>query len=425
MRVVYCAFESIFDHIFDSQVLFFLKAVIKDAGARDPGIKIQFLVLNSIRDFLRRNMAPRRREIRDFLRIKSVFSPKVPYFYKMPAIFKFSLYLNAVICLFALVFILRVKKSEKVVFHCRTEIVSYVILKLKKSYFRNALVICDARGVGSEEILYKEDLKQRFLVSKKIKEVEDFVYKNADYIFCVTKKFKEYIEKSNNIIAGRISVVPCCIDSGKFKFIPGFREEIRKELNINKKFAVVYSGSMNGWQLGKEMVEIFLVLKKKISNCFFLVFTRDIEQAETLFESYELKKEEYMILSKSYDDISKFLLAGDLALLIREKNIVNEVAFPVKFAEYVRCGMPVLTSISSDIKDIVETNEMGFILNDFNSKNEVESVAVKIKNSLNLVNTYEYKKNISEIIGELLSWEKYTGKTIDVYNKISADSQDN
>jgi glycosyltransferase involved in cell wall biosynthesis len=53
---------------------------------------------------------------------------------------------------------------------------------------------------------------------------------------------------------------------------------------------------------------------------------------------------------------------GDLGLLLRDAHPVNRVASPVKFAEYLACGVPVLISPGvGDCPRIVERERVGFV----------------------------------------------------------------
>ncbi len=57
------------------------------------------------------------------------------------------------------------------------------------------------------------------------------------------------------------------------------------------------------------------------------------------------------------------LAVSDLGLLLRERNSVNRVASPVKFAEYLASGLPVLVSPGvGDCPDIVRRDRVGYVL---------------------------------------------------------------
>ena len=67
------------------------------------------------------------------------------------------------------------------------------------------------------------------------------------------------------------------------------------------------------------------------------------------------------------NEVPKYLLAADYGLLIRENTVTNQVASPVKFAEYLACGLPVIISRNlGDYSEFVTKNNCGYLLNEFN-----------------------------------------------------------
>jgi glycosyltransferase involved in cell wall biosynthesis len=64
-----------------------------------------------------------------------------------------------------------------------------------------------------------------------------------------------------------------------------------------------------------------------------------------------------------HGEIQNYLAVGDLGLLLRERNSVNRVASPVKFAEYLACGLPVLVSPGvGDFSHFVCAEHVGYVL---------------------------------------------------------------
>ena len=68
----------------------------------------------------------------------------------------------------------------------------------------------------------------------------------------------------------------------------------------------------------------------------------------------------------------KYLCAADAAIIFRNKGVTNEVASPVKFSEYVSCGLPVLTNDSVDlITNYIKLNKCGKILMSLDSIDDI------------------------------------------------------
>ena len=64
-------------------------------------------------------------------------------------------------------------------------------------------------------------------------------------------------------------------------------------------------------------------------------------------------------------DVPKYLLAADYGLLLREATITNQVASPVKFAEYIACGLKdIVSNHLGDYSEYVKTFENGLLNGD-------------------------------------------------------------
>jgi glycosyltransferase involved in cell wall biosynthesis len=420
MKLFYIAFESIFDPVFDSQVTEFVKELNQRLSKENE--KTRLVVIGSLTDIFKKDYWKKRKKIKQALKGNCSFFFKIPYSYQIPSLFGTSLFINMVITFKVILFFLRLRRSETAVLHCRTEITSSVLIKIRDLFYPNIKVICDCRGVGSEEIIYKYPGGKGILLSKKIERVERSAHRKSDHLFCVSNSFKAYIREKNETTPD-IEVVPCCINAEKFKFDEEARDKIRKEMGISDRFVILYAGSLNEWQLPEKMIEIFNIFKRNISESIFLMLTKDTEFAEDLFLDSGMDKNSYIIRHIPFDLIGKYLVAGDVGLLIREENDVNRVAFPIKFTEYIRSGVPVMTSITSDIADFIEKYDAGFRIRDHNDISEIEKIVLDIRADAHNTGSRQYKDRISSIIGEKMSWDSRMPAVMDIYRKLGTKKE--
>lgn len=421
MKVFYFTFEGIFSSVFDSQVL---TPILKIKNSDKSNFNIKLVSL-SIRDFFNKKYKTKKRHIEDMLDGDCFFSVRFPLFLNFPIFLKPILFLNSIVCFIVLYFHLGLRKNEKAVFHCRGHITGYTLLTLKKIFYKNISVYSDLRGILSIEIFYtlSKNEKKAVYLSKIVKDIETYVEKNSDYLSCVSESFKEKVLSDHRYKLSNIEVIPCCIDSDMFKYEPVIRKEIREKLGISNKFVLVYSGSLSGWQLPGRMVEVFKIFSSLIKNSYFLMLTNEIEYAESLFTGSCIEKYTYTIMNKPYSELCKFLSAGDLGFMLRKDDELNNISRPVKFAEYISCGVPVISSKGlKDVLDIINNYDMGFILEDPFNNREVEKIAVKIKDRMEIIKSDSYKKKISDLIKNVMSWDYYTSVIEDIYKKCYEDS---
>jgi len=144
------------------------------------------------------------------------------------------------------------------------------------------------------------------------------------------------------------------------------REEIRKKFRINKGeiLLIFSSGGTANWQNN----DIIISLANKGIKVL------NLSQKEIQHKN---------IINKfvSYEEVYKYLSAADCAFIWRDKSIVNEVASPVKFSEYMACGLPVVHNGTVDlITNITEEGVDGMLIESI-SDIEVQTIKRFLLNS--------------------------------------------
>ena len=138
------------------------------------------------------------------------------------------------------------------------------------------------------------------------------------------------------------------------------------------------------------------------------------ERIKILFLSKENKDNNYFrqkypnrvfIKWLEHKDVLSYLHCCDYGLLLREQSETNKVASPVKFAEYLYAGLPVLiTENLGDFSNYVVENDCGFIIKeeqidwsllkttDFKTKEQCFLLAIRDFMKESKINTYSYQK---------------------------------
>jgi glycosyltransferase involved in cell wall biosynthesis len=304
---------------------------------------------------------------------------------------------------------------EKVnILHCHGEAGSYLGLLVKKKRGEDIPVISDLRGLVSQESLLcgsERDLIRRSLFNLRAREfqkIEECVVKESHLIFCVSQKFKEYLEKLYRVSPNKITVIPSLVDTKFFFFSPGLREMKRNELGIKKRIVLVYSGSTVKWQLPEETVAFFKGIKKMFPEAFLLFLTNNVSCARKYFD--RMDRRDYLLTSAPHRDVPAYLNAADIGILLRERNLVNRVAAPIKFGEYLCCGLPIIISRGvGDTEEIIKEHEMGKL---------VDSDGLKMdKNDLIQLMDGVERKRIAKIGKELFSVESYKAKIVSYWTQ--------
>ncbi|MDB4813208.1 hypothetical protein OAH06_03745 [Akkermansiaceae bacterium] len=200
-------------------------------------------------------------------------------------------------------------------------------------------LIVDIRGVGYEELMlyYNGPLLLRWLKGwyfrTRIKKL-----RSAGLTYsAVSKALVDYVARVYK--ADRVFYIPC-VASSKFTFNLEVRRNIRDRLGIKADdVLIVYSSNT----LGKWQASVDHLLEGLSEKIWFLNLSRCHIDHPNVINKFV-----------KYCEVPKYLNAGDFGVIWRNDDIVNNVACPVKYVEYVSCGLPVIHNKNvSEIKDFL------------------------------------------------------------------------
>lgn len=222
-----------------------------------------------------------------------------------------------------------------------------------------AVSIFDVRGlVGLEKQLQIGScLKTRLLSHLELHEA-----RKADRLSAVSRNLKQYLSGKT----GRedTTVIPSCFNERTFYFDPLARRDIRHALGLTEKSVLLcYSGGMNAWQ---RITDIIAVMKKVCladPRCTALFLTNAQGEMAARLQDADFPSGRSVIHGCSHKEVHRYLSAADLGFIMRHDTTVNNVASPVKVAEYLACGLPViLTRGIGDYSDMLSDAGVGLVL---------------------------------------------------------------
>ena len=104
---------------------------------------------------------------------------------------------------------------------------------------------------------------------------------------------------------------------------------------------------------------------------------------------------------KSHLQSLKILKSADFCIFIRENNFSNKAGFPTKFVESITSGIPVITTLTSDLNEYLSSEKNGFQINITNEENTIRILdrvinlerneIAKMKNHCKKTNRFHYK----------------------------------
>lgn len=199
-------------------------------------------------------------------------------------------------------------------------------------------VVFDGRGAYEAE--FKEyNVAQSVMLNSEIRQIEETVVLKSDFRIAVSQALVEYWRREFNYDKTTHVVIPCTLRSASSPILDG--AEMRRQLGYNSgDIVIVYSGSFAGWQSFGLLDEIGGKLLVSNPAVKILVLAPDATGLKILNRFPDRVVAKWL----PAEQVGAVLSACDYGWLVRENSVTNEVASPVKFAEYLHAGLPVLIS---------------------------------------------------------------------------------
>lgn len=222
-------------------------------------------------------------------------------------------------------------------------------------------MVLDYRGLLSEEYALQRKIAKRGCMHRLLRRLEGWAIRRADRIVCVSAHLSRRALRWQPECAGKILVIPCCYDPRLAKRDDRRVQRLRQEFSLDphQDFVLTYAGSLSAWNRPEGVLGVFRAFRAIQPRTRLLVLTVDLPTAQLTFGG----EPGVILRAVLHGEIQNYLAVADLGLLLRERNSVNRVASPVKFAEYLASGLPVLVSPGiGDCPDIVRRERVGYVL---------------------------------------------------------------
>ena len=192
--------------------------------------------------------------------------------------------------------------------------------------------------------------------------------KKSDGAFVVTKYLREYIIDKFGLNRDFLFfVVPCGTISGYSMTSEEYlrnRSKYRKKYNVAKDDIVfLYSGGTSSWQCLSETIAMYKKIENKTSRSVkLLIFSHNKNEIKGFLNGDE---KNVIVDSFKPSELRGALCVGDYGFVLRKKDIINEVAFPNKYLEYLSSRLRIITTrFVNEVASQVQMYNLGIVLDD-------------------------------------------------------------
>jgi len=310
-----------------------------------------------------------------------------------------------------------IKKNNIQIVHARMVVPATICALLSKML--KFKWIYDMRGLVAEEYVGHGSWRHNGIKYKVVKIMEKQCLMSADSITVLTHRQKEFILDLDFMqgILTPIEVIPCCADLDIFK-AKSFDDNLLQDTlePYLDKFVLTYVGSIGSCYLLPEMFDFFLSLKKKVANAHFLFLTHSNPDLviDTAIEK-GVDDSSLTVIPSDYDKIPEWLSICDAGIYFIN-SYMKLGSCPIKFAEYLSCGLPVVLNPGiGDTDTIVNTNNIGVVVKGFNQK-EYNSSIDKLLTLIN--NDSELNSRCYSVANDEFSLIKGSQKYLSIYSSL-------
>lgn len=308
-------------------------------------------------------------------------------------------------------------RAKSIVLHCRGESVAAAAALVRRCH-SHMKILLDVRGASSDEA--RSGILGRYLARRKRND-EWCAFREADGFNTVSERMGQYYYDMGMLdLAKPRTVVGCCVDLQRFHFDDATRETMRSTLGVNGRLVIVYCGGASKWQNTEAMAKVFQVAKSAIPAAFMLIVSHEYQMLCNQLCAAGVSVEDMSGVAAAHEDVARYLMAGDVGLLLRDDTVTNHVASPVKFAEYLRCGLPViLTPYVGDYGAVAESAGIGKAIELPVRSDEVAAAVSGLRDRLSHEGN-AFRKKCSDYAEKHLSWNGQIEKVVQLYRSLQS-----
>lgn len=263
-------------------------------------------------------------------------------------------------------------KDKKII--CRGPIATNLALTLDKLTH----ITYDGRGaVVAEQAEY--GVYDGSGIEEELFELEKNAIYRSHKQLAVSSKLVEYWRETFNNNQQDYSLTPCVVTPSQKSANEALPSELDAFFKLNyKRVKIVFSGGNGKWQQIEETCDLVQNLIKTNDACglFLCPPHPSIEALKNCFPDLVFQT------TLPPSSVHSALLQCDYGIILRENNITNRVASPIKIAEYLHAGLKVILSPNiGDYSDLLIQSGYGIIVK---NPYEVQISKISAKERLNV-----------------------------------------
>lgn len=152
---------------------------------------------------------------------------------------------------------------------------------------------------------------------------------------------------------------------------------MRSRLGLTREPPLVaYVGSMGPQYHPELMAQFFAAILQKYPHAHFLAMTAAGQTLLQALNAANVPAKSFTIQRAAANEVPEYLAAADVGFALREPSLSQRAVCPIKVAEYLLCGVPVIANTGvGDLDTQLSDREVGLVLSELNSSQAARVVA--------------------------------------------------
>jgi glycosyltransferase involved in cell wall biosynthesis len=249
------------------------------------------------------------------------------------------------------------------------------------------------------------ELEGRPMVRKVWKSIERFIFPKLENIFTVNDSIAELYGKEYHKKLRVVRNVP-------EKTTMPARDRAALGLPGDKAILLMQGAGINIQRGAEEAV----LAMRYLDNCLLLIIGDGdaLPALKTMVAEYKLEQKVTFIPKQAFPSLMKYTVCADIGLTLdKDTNLNYRFSLPNKIFDYIRAGIPVLSSDLPEIRKVIEAYDIGRI----SPSHDPETLAKVVEDMLRDPERIAIWKENLIIAAEKLCWENEEHSLHDVYGR--------
>ncbi|MBM4420003.1 MAG: glycosyltransferase family 4 protein [Chloroflexi bacterium] len=272
--------------------------------------------------------------------------------------------------------------------------------------------IFDMRGFLPEEYVEGGHWTERDLRYRVLRWVEWHLLRGAAAVVVLTHRAEERLRTEPRYARALpqetpVTVIPCAVDLDRFRPAPERRPHP----------TLVYAGSLGMWYALDPMLRVFAQARRAVPDLRFLVLNvgqheivRERAAAHGLLDAVEIR-------AASFDEMPGLLGGAHAGICLLEQASSKLGSSPIKVAEYLACGLPVVVNAGQgDTDSLVARDAAGHVITGYSDAEIARAAAGLVR----LLGDEDARANARRLAEREYSADRAAEDYLGIYEAVSA-----